>query len=329
MNILITGGAGYIGSHVCLNLLDKGHNVTVIDDLSIGHEKLIPKKTEFIKANINDTETLNKLFQKKSFDALMHLAGFIQVEESVKYPDKYFNNNTKNAAILFENCSNNGLKNIIFASTAAVYGNPNKKTIKEGTDLNPLNPYGESKVQTENKLIQMQKENKINYLILRYFNVAGADPKLRSGLISKKTTHLIKIITEAVVGKRDSVTIFGNDYNTPDGTAIRDYIHVSDLADIHVKSLEYLLEKKQSIIMNCGYGKGYSVKQVLDAMNKICNRKIKIEYGNRRSGDTVSLVSDTSKLKKTIKWTPNYNNLETILDTAIKWEVKLQNEKIL
>lgn len=329
MNILVTGGAGYIGSHVILNLLDSGYQVTVIDNLSVGYKRLIPDKVEFVKANINDTNKLNQLFKKKSFEALFHFAGFIKVEESIKYPEKYFINNTKNAAILFENCINNGLKNIIFSSSAAVYGNPNKKLIKEETDLNPLTPYGESKVQAENQLIQMQKKNQINYIILRYFNVAGADPKLRSGLVSKNPTHLIKIASEAVVGKRDSISIFGNNYNTPDGTAIRDYIHVSDLADIHVKSLEYLLEKKHSTIMNCGYGKGYSVKEVLDKMNKISKGKLKIKYEKRRPGDAVSLVSDVSKLMKTIKWTPNYNNLEVILKTAIKWEEKLQNEKVL
>ena len=329
MNILVTGGAGYIGSHVCLCLLDEGYNITVIDDLSMGHEKLIPNKVNFVKANINDTSKLNQLFQKKSFDALMHFAGFVQVEESLKFPEKYFNNNTKNATILFENCINNGLKNIIFSSTAAVYGNSNNKSVIEETKLKPMNPYGESKVQTENKLRDMKKNKNINYIILRYFNVAGADPELRSGLISTNPTHLIKIASQAAIGKRDSVTIFGNDYNTRDGTAIRDYIHVSDLADIHVKSLKYLLEKKHSKILNCGYGIGYSVKEVLDTLNKICNRKINIEYGNRRSGDAVSLVSDVNKLMKTIQWSPKYNDLELILRSAIKWEEKLQNEKIL
>ena len=329
MNILVTGGAGYIGSHVCLNLLEAGYNVTVIDDLSLGYNQLVPDKVDFVKANINDSIILDKVLKKKSFDALMHFAGFVKVEESVKFPEKYFNNNTKNAAILFENCFSNGLKNIIFSSSAAAYGNPDKEIINEETDLNPLNPYGESKVQTENILVQMQKENKINYVILRYFNVAGADLKLRSGLISKSPTHLIKIASEAAVGKRESISIFGSDYNTPDGTPIRDYIHVSDLAEIHVKSIEYLLEKKHSTILNCGYGKGYSVKEVLNVMNKICKDKIKVKFGKRRPGDATSLVSDVSKLMQTIKWTPNYNDLEIILKTAIKWEKKLQYEKIL
>lgn len=326
MNILVTGGAGYIGSHTCLSLLNQGYNITIIDDLSKGHKKLIPQKAKFIKANINDTDTLNKIFQEKSYEALLHFAGFVQVEESLKYPEVYFNNNTKNSSILFENCFNNGLKNIIFSSSAAVYGNSEKKLVREETNLNPLNPYGKSKVLTENKLIQMQKENKINYVILRYFNVAGADLKLRSGLISENPTHLIKIASEAAVKKRDYVSIYGNDYNTRDGTAIRDYIHISDLADIHVKSLEFLLKKKHSTIMNCGYGKGYSVKEILNSMNKICKGKLKIKYEKRRPGDAESLVADVRKLMKTIKWAPNYNNLNIILKTSIEWEKKLQSE---
>ena len=329
MNILLTGGAGYIGSHACLSLLEAGFNVTVIDDLSTGHERLIPYGVEFIKTNINDTKTLDILFKTKKFDALMHFAGFIQVEESVKFPEKYFNNNTTNSIILFEYCYKNGIKNIIFSSTAAVYGNPIKKFIDEETLLNPLNPYGLSKANTENKLIQMKKENKINYIILRYFNVAGADQELKSGLISKNSTHLIKIASEAATGKRESVTIYGNDYNTPDGTAIRDYIHVSDLADIHTESLKFLIEKNQSKILNCGYGKGYSVKKILNTMNEIYNNKIKIQFGNRRPGDAESLVSDVSKLKKLINWRPKYNNIKLILKTSVNWEVKLRNEKIL
>ena len=328
MNILVTGGAGYIGSHACLSLIDAGYNITVIDDLSKGYKQLIPNKAKFIKANINDTNMLNHLFHNNSFDALLHFAGFVEVEESIKFPKKYYNNNTTNASILFENCFKNGLKNIIFSSSAAVYGNSNNKLIQEKNKLNPLNPYGKSKEQAENILIQMQKEKKINYVILRYFNVAGADPKLRAGLISKNPTHLIKITCEAAVGKRGFISIFGNDYNTYDGTAIRDYIHVTDLADIHLKSLEYLLKTKHSTIMNCGYGKGYSVKEVLRTMNKICNRKLNIGYKERRPGDAVSVVADVSKLMKTIKWKPNYNDLESILRTGLKWETKLQNEKI-
>ena len=328
MNILVTGGAGYIGSHVSLNLLDAGYNVTILDDLSNGHEQLIPKNADFIKCNINDVEIINSLLQNNKFIAIMHFAGFVKVEESVKFPEKYFTNNSKNSEQLFNICFKNNLSNIIFSSSAAIYGNAlHSNIISETAELKPLNPYGESKVKTE-KFLLKQKSKDINFIILRYFNVAGADPLMRTGLISKEPTHLIKIASEAAVGKRDKVIIYGNDYDTYDGTAVRDYIHVSDLAEIHVKSLEYLLKKKQSKIFNCGYGKGYSVKEVLDEINKICNNKIHFEYGPKRPGDVISLISDITKLKQNIDWAPKYNNLNFILNTAIKWELKLKNEKV-
>jgi len=258
----------------------------------------------------------------------MHFAGFVEVEESVSYPEKYFENNTTNSIKLFNLCLQNDLSNIIFSSTATVYGNPTHKgLISETDDIRPINPYGESKVKTEHYLQQFDS-SKINYIILRYFNVAGADPKMRSGLIKKNPTHLIKIASEAAIRKRDSVQIFGNDYNTPDGTAIRDYIHVSDLADIHIKVLKFLLEKKQSEIINCGYGKGYSVKDVFNITNSLCKNRINILNAPRRPGDAEMVVSDISKLKRMIDWTPKYNKLDFIIKTAIDWEIKLQNEKI-
>ena len=329
MNILITGGAGYIGSHMALKLLDLGHKVTIIDNLSTGSQKLVPKKATFIKSNINNIPVLTKILKKNSFDALIHFAGFIQVEESIKYPKKYFTNNTKNSRILINTCVQNGLKNIIFSSTAAAYGDSKKFYVNENTKLNPINPYAKSKVLTENYLKKLNKNKKINFVILRYFNVAGADPKMRSGLISKKSTHLIKIASEVAIGKRKSITIFGNNYTTKDGTAIRDFIHVSDLAEIHIKSIKYLLAKKTSVVLNCGYGKGYSVKEIINKICLISNKKINIKYGLKRKGDTMSLVANVNKLMKTIKWTPKYNNIETILKTAIAWEKKLLNEKNL
>jgi len=322
MNILLTGGAGYIGSHVSLALINEGHKVTIIDDLSTGHKALIPKKAKFLQCNISDNKKIANLIKNNNFDALIHFAGFVQVEESIKYPKKYFANNTFNSIKLFETCFENNLKKIIFSSTAATYGNQGKnKPIAETNKLNPLNPYGESKLRTENYLLE--NKNRFNYIILRYFNVAGADPDLRSGLISNKTTHLIKITSEVATGKRDKVIIYGKDYNTPDGTAIRDYIHVSDLADIHLKSLEYLINTKQSNIFNCGYGKGYSVKEVIDTANKITDNLIKYKYGNKRKGDAAIVVSDISKLLNFIDWQPKYNDLNFIIKTAINWETKL------
>jgi UDP-glucose 4-epimerase len=323
MKILLSGGAGYIGSHTTLALLDQGHQVTVIDNLSTGNKDLIPENASFIECDIEDSLTITNLLKKEKFDALMHFAGFIQVEESVKNPKKYFINNTENSKILFEVCQNNNLKNIIFSSTAAAYGNPiDEKPIKEDVLLKPLNPYGESKVLTEKYL---QSNSQLKFIILRYFNVAGADPKMRSGLISKKATHLIKIASEAAVGKRDLITIFGNDYSTPDGTAIRDYIHVSDLADIHVKAVEHLIKNQQSNIINCGYGKGFSVKDVLAKVDEVNQKAITTEIGSRRVGDSAMLVSDTSKLNSLFNWKPKHNNLSFIIKTAIDWEKKLLN----
>ena len=266
MNILLTGGAGYIGSHAALSLLDDGHKVHIIDNLSTGNKMLIPKSAKFTNCNINNEELISNL---------------IQVEESVKQPEKYFENNTNNAIKLFNICKNNGLTKIVFSSTAAAYGLVSEdKLIDEHTNLNPQNPYAESKIKTE-KFLFDNKDN-FQFIILRYFNVAGADKKLRSGQISKKSTHLIKKISEVVVGKRDQIEIFGDNYNTPDGTAIRDYIHVSDLADIHLEVAKYLLKNLESNLFNFGYGNGFSVLDVVETTNSIYQNKITYKFSNRR-----------------------------------------------
>ena len=322
MKILLTGGAGYIGSHVLLSILKDNHDVYVIDNLSTGNKNLIPKNIKFINCNINDEEILSNFLKKENFDILLHFAGYIKVEESVKNPEKYFSNNTDNAIKLFEICHKNGLNNIIFSSTAAAYGNPtNNDSIKEDEILKPLNPYGQSKVNAENFLIK--NKDRFNSIILRYFNVAGADPDLRSGLISDEPTHLIKILSEVAVGKREKIFIYGNDYKTKDGTAIRDYIHVSDLADIHLEVSKHLLSSKKSNIFNCGYGRGYSVLEVINAANKITENKIKFEYAARRSGDAEKLVSNVNKLHRYINWKPKFDDLDFIIKTAISWEKKI------
>ncbi len=319
MNVLLTGGAGYIGSHAALSLLDCGHNVHIVDDLSTGNESLIPKNAKFTNCNINDEKVISALIQSNKFDLLMHFAGFIQVEESVKYPEKYFENNTDNAIKLFNICKKNDLNKIVFSSTAAAYGSViGNKLINEDTNLNPQNPYAESKIKTEKFLLENQDEFK--FIILRYFNVAGADKNLRSGQISKQSTHLIKIISEVATKKRDIIEIFGKDYNTHDGTAVRDYIHVSDLSDIHVETAKYLLENLNSDIFNCGYGKGFSVLDVINLANEICDDKINYKFSSRRKGDVEKLVSDTSKIKKYINWEPKFNDLKTIVNSSIEWE---------
>ena len=322
MNILLTGGAGYIGSHAALSLLDSGHKVHIIDNLSTGSKILIPKNAKFTNCNINNEEVISNLIKSNKFDLLMHFAGFIQVEESVKQPEIYFENNTNNAIKLFNICKNNGLTKIVFSSTAAAYGLVNEnKLIDENTNLNPQNPYAESKIKTENFLFD--NEDNFQFIILRYFNVAGADKKLRSGQISKKSTHLIKKISEVVIGKRDEIEIFGNDYNTPDGTAIRDYIHVSDLADIHVEVAKYLLENLESNLFNCGYGNGFSVLDVVNTTNRIYQNKIIYKFSNRRDGDVEKLIANNSKISKYINWYPKYNDLEEIINSSIKWEEKI------
>jgi UDP-glucose 4-epimerase len=255
----------------------------------------------------------------------MHFAGLIRVDESVKEPERYNEFNFEKAKIFLNTCFKNGLKRIIFSSTASVYGNPIKNNVSETDDLNPLNPYAETKLKLENYIINKSKSDDISYIILRYFNVAGADKKLRSGLISKYSTHLIKIASEVAVGKRDEIIINGNDYDTRDGTAIRDYIHVSDLADIHLVSAKHLIDKNKSNIFNCGYGSGYSVKEVIDTYNKILNKKIKSKIGPRRPGDSKMVVADPNKFNKTLDWKPKFNNLEYILKTAYEWEKKIKN----
>ena len=327
MKVLLTGGAGYIGSHVALNLIEQGHNVHIIDNLSTGNSNLIPNKAEFSNCNIADTLQIEGILKKYSFDIVMHFAGYIQVEESVNFPEKYFENNTNNAINFFKICKDSSLNKIIFSSTASVYGNQvGKSFFSEEDKLNPQNPYAESKMKTEEFL--KNNSNDFKYIILRYFNVAGADLSQRTGQISKKSTHLIKVLSELVVGKRDYVEVFGSDYNTPDGTAIRDYIHVSDLADIHVEVAKYLIRNNNSEIFNCGYGIGYSVLDVINSLNKIYGNDINYKLSERRKGDVEKLVSNIDKLEKHIDWKPKYNDLSTIIKSSIDWEKKL-NEEIL
>ena len=327
MNVLLSGGAGYIGSHAALSLLDKGHSVHIVDNLSTGSKLLIPKNAKFTNCNINDESKISDLIKSDKFDLLMHFAGFIQVEESVQQPEKYFENNTNNAIKFFNTCKNNGLNKLIFSSTAAAYGSVSEnKLIDEDTNLNPQNPYAESKIRTERFLFDNQ--DKFKFIILRYFNVAGADKKLRSGQISKKSTHLIKILSEVIVGKRDKIEIFGSDYNTPDGTAIRDYIHVSDLADIHTEIGEYLLEKLETNLFNCGYGNGFSVLDVINAANNIYQNKIIYKFAKRRDGDVEKLISSNSKILNHINWKPKYNDLKEIINSSVRWEEKINASNI-
>jgi UDP-glucose 4-epimerase len=321
-NFLLTGGAGYIGSHVANALIDKGHRVTIIDSLITGDERLVPKKAKLYICDIDNIEKVSQILNNHKFDMVMHFAGLIRVDESVKKPDKYLEFNYKKTKKFFNLCFKHNLKKIIFSSTASVYGNSRKK-VSEKFKLSPLNPYALSKLKVENFLIKNSKLKNFKYTILRYFNVAGADQKLRTGLISKFSTHLIKIACEVAVGKRKKLIINGADYNTLDGTPVRDYIHVSDLSDIHVLTAEKLLKKQKSNIFNCGYGRGYSVKQVIEKLNDINKKKIQFKIGPRRVSDSMYVVADTAKFKKHFKWKPKYDDLKNILETALKWEKKI------
>ena len=323
-NILITGGAGYIGSHVSFLLIEKGYNITIIDSLITGNKQLVPKEANLEICDITDTDKVTQILKSKKFEAVLHFAGLIRVEESVKYPEKYIEFNYNKAKIFLDTCFKNNLNKVIFSSSAAVYGNPKKDKIIESDELNTLSPYADSKLMLENYLIDQSKNVNVKYIILRYFNVAGADQKMRTGLISKFSTHLIKVASEVATKKRNKLVINGDDYNTPDGTPIRDYIHVSDLADIHLKSLEYLLKDNQSEIFNCGYGKGYSIKEVINCLNNLLETNINFEIGPRRDGDSECIVSNSEKFIKAMSWKPKFNDLNYILKTAIAWEKKLK-----
>ena len=320
MNILLTGGAGYIGSHAALSLIDNGHSVTVIDNLITGNKKLIPPQAKYYECDIADREQVEKILKQNKFDIVMHFAGLTRVDESVKYPEKYQIHNFEKSKTFFKNCFQNNVKKIIFSSTAGVYGDSNSEYVKETDDLKPINPYAESKCKIEKFLIENSKSEKIQYIILRYFNVAGADANKRSGLISKSSTNLIKAVCEAAIKKRNKIIINGNDYKTKDGTAIRDFIHVSDIADIHTTAANTLFKNSASDIYNCGYGQGYSVKQVITEMENIINDKLKVEIGPRREKDISVSIANSDKFKKKFNWKPKFNNLNYILKTALEWE---------
>ena len=318
--VLVTGGAGYIGSHVLLALLEKEFPVVVLDNLSTGHREAIPDACRFVEGDAGDRELLAKLFSSEQIGAVLHFAGSIIVEESVEEPIKYYENNTVVSLRLIQACVEAGVNNFIFSSTAAVYGDNATTPVTESSVLSPINPYGHSKAMTEQFLSDTAAATPLTYIALRYFNVAGADPECRTGQRSKQSTHLLKVACETALGKREQMTVFGSDYPTRDGTCVRDFIHVSDLATAHVCAMEYLLDHDQSLVLNCGYGSGYSVRQVLDALQEITGEKMNIIDGERRPGDAVELVADNSSLTSRLSWTPVHDNLKTIITDALRWE---------
>ena len=320
MKTLITGGAGYIGSHVVKQLGEKGYDILTVDNLSTGHkEAVLYGKLEIL--DLSDKEKLKEVIKNFSPDAVMHFAASIEVAESVKNPLKYYRNNTANTLNLLEVLKELGIDKFIFSSTAAVYGEPENVPIKETESLNPINPYGKSKAFVENILKDMSNAYGFRYVSLRYFNVAGADPEGRIGESHNPETHLIPLILKTAKGERENIKIFGTDYPTPDGTAIRDYIHVEDLANAHIVALEYLLNGGESDVFNCGYGHGYSVREVVEAAKKVTGIDFPVEETDRRPGDPAILVADNSKLLKKLNWKPKYDDIEYIIKTAWDWEL--------
>ena len=323
-SVLVTGGAGYIGSHAVLALRDAGWTVSVIDDLSTGNRRVVPDDVQFFEGNIADRAFVDRVLREQLIGAIMHFAGSIVVPESVEQPLKYYANNTLASHGLISAAVETGVKHILFSSTAAVYGEAERVPVDEEDRTLPINPYGASKLMTERMLEDASAAHPFNYGALRYFNVAGADPKGRTGLIGKGSTHLIKVAVEAAVGKRDHVAVYGTDYATPDGTCVRDYIHVSDLAAAHMAALEWLIEHPdQNLVINCGYGRGLSVLEVLDAVDKANGTPIERVMEGRRAGDPPALIAGNQRLLNTLSWRPAYADIDRIVGDALAWERKL------
>ncbi|HET7816527.1 MAG TPA: UDP-glucose 4-epimerase GalE [Sphingomicrobium sp.] len=323
--VLVTGGAGYIGSHAVLALLDAGWPVAVVDDLSNGTREIVPDGVPFYQGSVADRALTGRIFAEQGTRAIMHFAGSIVVPESVEKPLDYYGNNTVASHALISAAVAAEVPHLVFSSTAAVYGAPERVPIEEGDPKLPINPYGASKLMTERMLDDTSAAHPVNSAALRYFNVSGADPQGRSGQIGKGSTHLIKVATEAAAGKRGHVDVFGTDYPTPDGSCIRDYVHVSDLADAHVKALERLIERpQQNLVLNCGYGRGLSVLEVLDALDRVVGRPVPRELKGRRAGDPPLLVASNRALVESLQWTPRFDDIETIVTHALEWERQLQ-----
>ena len=325
MSILVCGGAGYIGSHTVHQLIKKGEKIIVVDNLQTGHRKAINHKAKFYEGDIRNSETLDKIFTENKIEAVIHFAANSLVGESVEQPLKYFNNNVYGMQILLEGMVNHGVDKIVFSSTAATYGEPEKIPIEETDKTVPTNPYGESKLIMENIMKWVSRANGVRFVSLRYFNAAGALEDGSIGEDHKCETHLIPLILQVPLGKRDHITIFGDDYPTPDGTCLRDYIHVLDLADAHILALNYLRDGGESNIFNLGNGQGFSVKEMIVAAEKVTGQKIKTEIGKRRAGDPAKLIASSDKARKILKWNPQFTDVEKIIATAWTWHKKNPN----
>ena len=317
-NILITGGAGYIGSHIVEKLIKINSNIIIFDNLVTGYKKLIDKKAKFINGDIKNKPKLIKVINDYKIDSIIHLAAYLNVSDAEKNKKKYYKNNVEGTLNLVNACKNSNVKNIIFSSSCSVYGN-HRGSVGEKTKPNPQGYYAYTKYKAEEIIKKFSKKHNYHYVILRYFNVAGASPTGKIGEINESHGHLIKNVAIQSLKKKPIISIYGNNYRTKDGTCIRDYIHVSDLADIHIKTLMYVNSKSKSLILNCGYGRGYSVLEIANILKKI-KKNLIINYKSRRNGDVPQIFAKTKKFKKILKWKPKYNNINTIIRSAIKWE---------
>ncbi|SDC23323.1 UDP-galactose 4-epimerase [Sphingomonas sp. YR710] len=326
-SVLVTGGAGYIGSHAVLALLDAGWRVAVIDNLVTGFRWAVPAAARFYEGDICDEALVASIIADEGIGAIMHFAGSVVVPESVTNPLKYYHNNTAKTRSLLASAVQGGVKHVIFSSTAATYGIPDETPVREDMPTVPINPYGMSKLMTEAMLKDVAFAHPLNYCALRYFNVAGADPQGRSGQSTAGATHLIKVAGEAALGKRPEVAVFGTDYATPDGTGVRDYIHVSDLADAHLHALDTLIaDPATSHVMNCGYGRGFSVLEVLDSVDRVSGQTIVRRMEPRRPGDPDALIADNRRILATTPWRPKYEDLDLIVAHALAWERHLSEK---
>jgi UDP-glucose 4-epimerase len=327
MTVLVTGGAGYIGSHMVHALVEAGESVVVVDNLSTGFSAFLPEGVPLFIGDAADENLVEGVIAAHKVESIAHFAGSVVVPESMRDPLGYYRNNAMTTRSLLNVAVKCGVNHFIFSSTAAVYGNPDQMPVPEHAPTRPLSPYGSSKLMAEIMLHDVASAHGMNYVVLRYFNVAGADPQARIGLATVGATHLLKVAVEAATGQRAKIDVFGTDYPTPDGSCIRDFIHVSDLAQAHLAALAYLRRGGASTTLNCGYGRGYSVLETIEAVRRVAARNFAVQYAPRRPGDIMTMVADASRIRKLLDWTPKYDDLDTIAAHALAWEEKLLRER--